>query len=1189
MAPSDCPKLEQLRAFVGSEVDDAQAERIIHHLETCGVCEQTVVNLERESNTIASRVRELTGEEFLNEAPCQRLVQLAQAGRLTRQRPAAESSGTAPAADPLPRAVRDYLLGEKLGEGGMGAVYKAEHQRLKRTVAIKLLPSHRLSDQGIVSRFEREMAVLGKLTHPHIVTAFDAGEHEGRHYLVMEYVDGVDVSKLVSKGRPLAIADACQIARQAASGLQFAFEHGCVHRDIKPSNLMLARGPQGALIKILDLGLARALDAEQRPSGAATELTTAGQIMGTLDYMAPEQGDDSHEVDIRADLYSLGATLYKLLTGDTPLAEHAQKPLIQRLTAIATAEPTPVRTKRPEVPAELAAIVQRLLAKNPSARFATPAEVSAVLEPFCRGANLERLMGIETVVEAPSTRVEPAAPRTTPDQRRAPTSRRSLALWLGSAALAIALTLLTLTTRHGVILVEAPDGELPPDLQVRVVTDGQAVEILQRENQWSAKVVHGAYELKLTGGADRFELSDSKLTVTRLGRAILKVTRKPLPPNATDTASTAPPAASKPATTPSPTRMTPTKPSAPVRTEPPFRLRRGDRVVRSFQTLAGALAELQAGDLVEVQSYDRLIVKLAEPVTHPLTIRAAEGFRPWLDLRDTPSLGFPQGITIEGCDVDLRSSRTPGALDAGLRTLRRCRIWGGPGGLAGVNFDFQHCVLVQVSLGVYGTPSRVRLENCGVRYYYGCFSYSTNPAPTQEPVTHQLELKNCTFYSSGFGAGTFIRCDAKDRVRVEAEGNLFQVGAQTNVLTIPTERDRILWRGNDNCFAGPWNESWEKGADDKIQPRPAGLVEWRKVYPDSDASSRECQRVSLELSRTQRIAGPERWQAIRAVCASDLGLGQPGSVETRIQTIGLQWELLGPGDGYLRALAAEGRAVPPEDLRPERLDDGAYVLWRAGQVIGAKLTLSAAVDAAQDGDTIEIRTDGPCDRVETEGSGRLLTLRAAPGYAPVVPQIRGKNDRWVFEGLTFTEKTMVSFDHFNPRPDLGPILADVPGGLVRARNCRWLADAPLLGWAVGRDAEIVHCDLPQAGLGIRDGELHVRNSLFSNIAYGSKKDADSTPALVVERCVVWHPEPLPGCGAPLEAIGDVRCHVRESFVLDTNSLFAGPPARLSLERCIVRHSFQVAAGVTQLDAWNEGRTSEQSSRELLPWEFEPGH
>ena len=283
-----------------------------------------------------------------------------------------------------------YELLSKLGEGGMGTVYKARHVKLDKFVAIKVLPRDRLQDKAAVARFEREMRAVGRVDHENIVRAMDAGEVNGRHYLVMEYVSGIDLARLLKKLGPLPIAAACELIRQAAVGLDEAHAYGMVHRDIKPSNLMLCRSPgrRPPIVKILDLGLALLSDAHAPETG----LTSTGQVMGTLDYMAPEQGGDSKSVDIRADLYSLGATLYRLLTGEVIYHGQKYETPVQKMMALALEPAPPIQSRRADIPDGLAAIIHRLLAKNPADRYATPDEVAEALAPYCAGADLVGLL-----------------------------------------------------------------------------------------------------------------------------------------------------------------------------------------------------------------------------------------------------------------------------------------------------------------------------------------------------------------------------------------------------------------------------------------------------------------------------------------------------------------------------------------------------------------------------------------------------------------------------------------------------------------------------------------------------------------------------------------------------------------------------------------------------------------------------
>jgi serine/threonine protein kinase len=267
--------------------------------------------------------------------------------------------------------VGEYDLLEPLGAGGMGEVFKARHRRLGKLVALKLLPvvSHGSADR--VARFLREMRAVGTLDHPNVIEAHDAGEETGVVYLAMKLVEGEDLGRLVQRLGPLPVAEACELARQAALGLQYLHERGLVHRDVKPSNLM--RTGEGT-VKVLDLGLAR-----WKVQGAG-ELTATEQLLGTPDFLAPEQVRDAAAADLRADLYGLGGTLFYLLTGRAPFAHH--QGVYGKLDAHRSEAPPDVRGLRPEVPLPVADLLSRLLAKEPGDRPQSAAEVAAALAAF---------------------------------------------------------------------------------------------------------------------------------------------------------------------------------------------------------------------------------------------------------------------------------------------------------------------------------------------------------------------------------------------------------------------------------------------------------------------------------------------------------------------------------------------------------------------------------------------------------------------------------------------------------------------------------------------------------------------------------------------------------------------------------------------------------------------------------------
>jgi serine/threonine-protein kinase len=266
----------------------------------------------------------------------------------------------------------NYVLLERLGEGGMGAVFKARHVKLGRVVALKLIRKERLDNPDFVRRFHREVQAAAQLTHPNIVLAYDADQAGDAHFLAMELVEGTDLGKVVKQHGPLPVAAACDYVRQAALGLQHAFEKGLVHRDIKPANLLLT---VNGVVKVLDLGLARLASVESflEPS---TTLTQEGAVMGTPDFIAPEQARDSHSADIRADIYSLGCTLYFLLTGKVPFPGGS---LTEKLLKHQLDAPRPLRGLRAEVPPAVAAVVDKLMAKRPEDRYQSPAEVAAAL------------------------------------------------------------------------------------------------------------------------------------------------------------------------------------------------------------------------------------------------------------------------------------------------------------------------------------------------------------------------------------------------------------------------------------------------------------------------------------------------------------------------------------------------------------------------------------------------------------------------------------------------------------------------------------------------------------------------------------------------------------------------------------------------------------------------------------------
>src|SRR5262249_44651578 len=279
-----------------------------------------------------------------------------------------------PGSSYFPVLLEHYQIQGIIGEGGMGTVYKAYHLNLKRFVAIKTLRMDQRKSSELVSRFKQEMGLVGQMDHPNVVRATDAGERNGTFYLVMEYLSGSDLSRLVAKHGRLDVPFACELARQAAMGLDYIHQKTLIHRDIKPSNLMLTTT---GLVKILDLGLARL--SLGKPD--KREWTPVGCAVETYSYMAPEQGTTGSQIDGRVDIYGLGCTLFTLLTGRAPFSgpeyDNAAKVLFAHGHVPLSTVPG-----FPSIPEKLREVLLKMTAKDPAQRYRAGQDVAEALAPF---------------------------------------------------------------------------------------------------------------------------------------------------------------------------------------------------------------------------------------------------------------------------------------------------------------------------------------------------------------------------------------------------------------------------------------------------------------------------------------------------------------------------------------------------------------------------------------------------------------------------------------------------------------------------------------------------------------------------------------------------------------------------------------------------------------------------------------
>lgn len=368
--PDDRPisyyRLLGLRPFEGNleVIDNAAAQRMAH-LRTFQTGKHGPQSQRLLNEVSAARVCLLNAEK-----------KLAYDAQL-RARLGPAAAGEAASTEQIDGSVfGEYMLLDQLSKSRTGPVFKARHRTLGRVVAVKILSEEASASKELLERFHRKVTILGQLAHPNLVAAHDAGERDGIHYLVMEFVDGQNLASLLKQYGPPPVGYAVNYISQAATGLGYAHSFGVYHRNIKPSNLMIDK--QG-VVKVVGLGLAK-VDIDAPLEGAKpSELTQAGQVMGTMEYMAPEQAIDARSADGRCDIYSLGCLLHVLLLGRPPYM--AKSPLLQAVAHRSYPIPS-LHSQRADVPEGLDPVFQRMLAKRAEDRYQTMAEVVNDLEPF---------------------------------------------------------------------------------------------------------------------------------------------------------------------------------------------------------------------------------------------------------------------------------------------------------------------------------------------------------------------------------------------------------------------------------------------------------------------------------------------------------------------------------------------------------------------------------------------------------------------------------------------------------------------------------------------------------------------------------------------------------------------------------------------------------------------------------------
>lgn len=450
----------------------------------------------------------------------------------------------------------DYQVLKELGRGGMGVVYAAKYLPMDRMEVLKVLNPQMVQKESARQRFINEMKAIGKLNHPFIATAYQRVVLPTQLVFSMEYVPGRDLHKYIQQYHPIPVPVACTLACQIAIALQYAHARKMVHRDIKPSNVMVYEEDSRRQIKILDFGLAKATS-EQEAEG----LTADGMMLGTPEYMAPEQALNAATADIRADIYSFGCTLYHLLVGTPPFTGTYQSVLM----AHAEKDAAFINVQRPEVPVELAQIVATMMAKEPSKRFQTPKAVVSALKPFTGTAKInpsqqknEAEINTRNHLASPSrdTSVEgrthrnptKRVPRKRSAQHNGGKKPRTIAIIAGGSFAALILfgILISLRTQTGTLVIE----NLPPDAQVTV--DQEDVELRWNDGKDSAtvRIKAGTRQVEVLSGG--VTIAGETVTIESGAKSLLTVTlernsaseevavRKPVPLPAAELTSSEP-------------------------------------------------------------------------------------------------------------------------------------------------------------------------------------------------------------------------------------------------------------------------------------------------------------------------------------------------------------------------------------------------------------------------------------------------------------------------------------------------------------------------------------------------------------------------------------------------------------------------------------------------------------------------
>jgi hypothetical protein len=894
-----------------------------------------------------------------------------------------------------------YEVLDVIGQGGMGVVLRAFDEQLHRVVAIKVMAAPLATNATARKRFTREAQAQAAVSHDHVVTIHAVKADGPLPYLVMQYVAGASLQQRLDRDGPLQLHEILRIGMQTASGLAAAHAQGLVHRDIKPANILLENGVER--VKLTDFGLARA--------AADANLTQSGVVTGTPHYMSPEQAEGK-AVDQRTDLFSLGSVLYAMCTGRAPFRASGSMAVLKR---VCEATPTPIRDSNPEIPDWLAAVIDKLHAKDPAGRYQSASEVAELLGRHLAEVQHPSVAPLPAVDQASGGR-EPPVEVETAGGSRPPLARRRR--WAAAAAvLLLLLGGLSLTEATGVtnlratvVRVFTPDGTLvveTEDPAVKVTVEGDGGLVITGAGH-EVRLRPGSYKVFADKDGKRIPLERDLVSIAKGGREVIKV--KVEAPIVQAPAARAPAAA------------------APVKVEKGAFIVQGGAggEARKFDTLAEAVEAAGDGDTIEVHGNGPFVSGPIRPGAKALTVRAGPGYVPVIVASRVLAEGdfhllWTEGrLVLEGLELHLpRDSEyleLVSAVSAPLY-LTNCKLVisnaGKRTGTIGVDAynpargQLRNCLVVAPGNAVMFRDSprlQWAVENCLIVSTTGFYlaAHADNSPGTKLRLSRNTLLIYESVAAAAEGGLTDRLLDPAGKpvapLLIEAEETVFQPYVFNVRISSPKFPDglpladqlrvtskAIQWRERRNVY-GPGNVPM-LAVMDPYRNFFKNLTEWNKFWGLKDTGSVEG-AVLLRGNPLDLMA-----ERPEAVTPDDFRL-RPGSAGYRAgpggRDLGADIDLVGPGAAYedwkktpdyrqwlkdTGQVKAEAPSAGPKDF---------VVLGREGVEVGKFGTLAVAVGRAGSGDTIEIRGNGPYFSDPLDLGRKALTIRAASGFAPVI-------------------------------------------------------------------------------------------------------------------------------------------------------------------------------------------------------------